>query len=355
MEPTLVAHYRLLDTLGEGGMGVVFRAEDMRLGREVAIKLLRKDAATSAEWLARFEREARLASSLQHPHICTIHELGEHAGRPFIAMERLEGVTVRDLIRKGPLPIRRVLDLARQIADALDAAHRRGIIHRDIKPANLFVTHGDHLKVLDFGLAKSTAASPEEKAALLSGSTPTLTAAQVPELTEAGIAVGTAPYMSPEQTVGDALDARSDLFSLGAVLYEMATGRRAFGGDDAVAIRTRIVNGIVIAPRMVEPSIPGAVEAIIKKLMAVRPADRYQTAAELLTDVRAALQELGAQEDVAPEVTAPVPGGRDYTELRWIGAAVVIAVVFTGYLKFGWFTRPAPPLSDRDSILIGAF
>ena len=158
MEPSVISHYRLLDRLGDGGMGVVYRAQDLRLGREVAIKLLKKDVSTTPDWRARFEREARLASSLQHPHICTIHELGDQDGQPFIAMERLEGRTVRQLIEAGPIPIPRVLDLARQIADALDAAHRRGIIHRDIKPANLFVTYGNHLKVLDFGLAKTTSA-----------------------------------------------------------------------------------------------------------------------------------------------------------------------------------------------------
>src|SRR5687768_41255 len=209
MAPTLISHYRVLDQLGEGGMGVVYRAEDLQLGREVAIKVLRTDAVASREWLARFEREARLASSLQHPHICTIHELGEHEGQPFIAMERLEGHTIRQLIESGPIPIHRVLDFARQIADALDAAHRRGIIHRDIKPANLFVTYGDHLKVLDFGLAKSTTANPPSAtiaAVAAAPSSPTRAAPGAPDLTSAGIAVGTAAYMSPEQAHGLALD-----------------------------------------------------------------------------------------------------------------------------------------------------
>jgi tetratricopeptide (TPR) repeat protein len=355
MVPTVVAHYRLLDSLGEGGMGVVFRAEDLRLGREVAVKLLRTDAGTSAEWLARFEREARLASSLQHPHICTIHELGEHEGQPFIAMERLEGRTVRQLIESGPLPVRRVLDFARQVADALDAAHRRGIIHRDIKPANLFITHGDHLKVLDFGLAKSTADEAPAKAAESSGSTPTVAAAERPDLTEVGLAVGTAPYMSPEQAVGETLDPRSDLFSVGCVLYEMVTGRRAFGGDDVAAIRTRIVNGILVAPRMIDPAIPERVEAIIKRLMAVNPAERYQSAAELLTDVRAELRALDGEEDASTGAPVPQARGRDYSQLRWLGAAIVVAALFTGYVRFGWFHARPAPLSDRDSLLVGAF
>ena len=257
MEPSVVSHYQLLDRLGEGGMGVVYRARDLRLGREVAIKLLRKDASTTADWRARFEREARLASALQHPHISTIHELGEHEGQPFIAMERLEGRTVRQLIEAGPIPMHRVLNLARQIADALDAAHRRGIIHRDIKPANLFVTYGDHLKVLDFGLAKTTSADSKTATAIPhTPSSPTIAAKGTPDLTATGVAIGTAAYMSPEQAHGQPLDARSDLFSLGGVLYEMATGRRAFGGDDLALIAMRIVNGILVPPRAVNPDDP---------------------------------------------------------------------------------------------------
>ena len=175
MAPSLISHYRLFDQLGEGGMGVVYRAEDLRLGREVAIKLLRTDTVVSAEWLARFEREARLASSLKHPHICMIHELGEHGGQPFIAMERLEGRTMKQMIEEGPIAPERVIHFASQIADALDAAHRRGIIHRDIKPANLFVTFGDHVKVLDFGLAKIALDDPRTATGLVAtASSPTL-------------------------------------------------------------------------------------------------------------------------------------------------------------------------------------
>ena len=254
MTPTVVSHYRLLNPLGEGGMGVVYRAEDLQLGREVAIKLLRTEAVTSTEWLARFEREAKLASSLQHPHICTIHELGEHGGQPFIAMELLEGRTVKQLIEEGPIPAARVLNFARQVAEALDAAHRRGIIHRDIKPANLFVTHGDRIKVLDFGLAKI--ASDTAAPASITASSPTLTSVHSPELTRTGSTVGTASYMAPEQAQGQAVDARTDLFSLGTVLYEMATARRAFGGDDIPLIVMKIINGIVVPPRAIQRFCP---------------------------------------------------------------------------------------------------
>src|SRR5687768_461207 len=288
MEPSVVSHYKLLDRLGEGGMGVVYRAQDLRLGREVAIKLLKKDASTSADWMARFEREARIASSLQHPHISTIHELGEHDGQPFIAMERLEGKTIRQLIADGAIAIPRVLNFTRQIADALDAAHRRGIIHRDIKPANLFVTHRDRVKVLDFGLAKlaSDGAAP----VLIAPSAPTLTGVYSADLTRTGSTVGTASYMAPEQAQGTPVDARTDLFALGTVLYEMATARRAFGGDDIPLIVMKIINGIVVPPRSITATIPAGLEAIIQKLMAVAPQQRYQTASELLADVRSATQ-----------------------------------------------------------------
>ncbi len=359
MGPTVVSHYRLIDRLGEGGMGVVYRAEDLRLGREVAIKLLRTDPNSPTEWLARFEREARLASSLQHAHICTIHELGEHEGQPFIAMERLEGHTIRQLIESGPIPIHRVLDFARQIADALDAAHRRGIIHRDIKPANLFVTYGDHLKVLDFGLAKSTTANPPSAtiaAVVAAPSSPTMAAAGAPDLTSAGIAVGTAAYMSPEQAHGLALDPRSDLFSLGSVLYEMATGRRAFGGDDLAMIAMRIVNGIMVPPRTVDPKIPANVEAIILKLMANEPKDRYQSAAELLVDIKAALQQLDPASGMSPIRTAlPAATASRPSRRRWTAAAAATVVLLAGVAGYSWLAPRATTLTESDTILIGAF
>ena len=352
MTPRVVSHYRLLNPLGEGGMGVVYRAEDLQLGREVAIKLLRTEAVTSREWLARFEREAKLASSLQHPHICTIHELGEHDGQPFIAMELLEGRTVRQLIEEGPLPAPRILNFARQVAEALDAAHRRGIVHRDIKPANLFVTHGDRVKVLDFGLAKlasdTTAARP------LTASAPTLTGVHSPELTRTGSTVGTASYMAPEQAQGQPVDGRTDLFSLGTVLYEMATARRAFGGDDIPLIVMKIVNGIVVPPRAINAAVPSALEAIILKLMAVDPAKRYQTAGEVLTAAQNAAQHLELEarksDPTAPLVLSPVRGRHRRAILA---AATALAVVAAG--AAAWMANRGPRLTDRDSIVIGQF
>jgi eukaryotic-like serine/threonine-protein kinase len=356
MVPTVVSHYRLLDPLGEGGMGMVYRAEDLRLGREVAIKLLRTDATLSADWLARFQREARLASSLQHPHICTIHELGEHEGQPFIAMERLEGRTIRQRIAAGPIAIPQLLHFARQIADALDAAHRRGIIHRDIKPANLFVTYGDHLKVLDFGLAKSTAAvDPPTSTAEIAASAPTLGAHGHHDLTRTGVTIGTAAYMSPEQALGHQLDARSDLFSLGSVLYEMATGRRAFGGDDVAVILMKIVNGILIAPRTIDPAIPENVEAIIQRLMALDPKDRYQTAADLLADLRVAQQQLDPESVTRMSGSAPIAAHVKRTRMRWTIAASAATVLLAGAVSFKLLSPRAAALSDRDSVLLGAF
>jgi eukaryotic-like serine/threonine-protein kinase len=356
MAPTEISHYRLLDRFGEGGMGVVYRAEDLRLGREVAVKLLRTEA--TSEWLARFEREARLASSLQHPHICTIHELGDHEGQPFIVMELLEGRTIRQVLEAGPLDPDRVVAFGRQIADALDAAHRRGIIHRDLKPANLFLTHDDRVKVLDFGLAKIAVEDRQAGAgttttASMEVSTPTKQSASA-DLTKTGSTVGTAAYMSPEQAAGQPVDARTDLFSLGSVMYEMATGRRAFGGDDIPQITMKIVNGIVIPPRMVNDQVPPPLEAIIQKLLTVDLQRRYQHAAEVLADLGALADQLhpdsmpGADARSA-DVAAGIRANR-----RRVAAATAIVLVLAAAAG-AWFLRRAPALTDRDSLLIGAF
>lgn len=356
MAPTQLSHYRLLALIGVGGMGEVYRAEDTRLRREVAIKLLHPEAAASREWLGRFTREARLASSLQHPHICTIHELGEHAGQPFIVMERLEGATMRELIEGSPLVPSRVLGFARQIAEALDAAHRRGIIHRDIKPANLLVCDGDHVKVLDFGLAR-LAGDDAPGPMSLSGQVPihaTPHGHALPlHLTQTGVAMGTVFYMSPEQARGDPLDARTDLFSLGAVLYEMATGRRAFDGDDIPQVLGKIVNGVFVPPRTLNPGVPRGLDAIIVRLLAADAAQRYQTAGELLADVQR-----------AAETSAPTPAATPNTRhvardsrgrlLRGAGlaASVVLVAASVGY---PWLTRRSAGLTERDSIVIGPF
>jgi serine/threonine protein kinase len=335
---TVIGHYRVLGKIGGGGMGVVYEAEDLKLGRHVALKFLPEELAEDAQSLRRFDREARSASALNHPNICTIYEVDEVEGRAFIAMELLEGQTLKRLIAGKPLEIETVLGLGIQIADALDAAHSKGIIHRDIKPANIFVTNHGQAKVLDFGLAK-LAGKPSPTSEDLNVST----SRQGP--TEPGALIGTVEYMSPEQIKGKDLDARTDLFSFGAVLYEMVTGTLPFRGSTSGTIFEAILNREPVAPVRLNPEVPAELEEIINKALEKDRNLRCQSAAELRTD----LQRLQRNSSTRAGTVASRRGWRWKSMVA--AGVVVLALSIVGY----FYSLQPPKLTDTDTIVLTDF
>jgi Tol biopolymer transport system component/predicted Ser/Thr protein kinase len=352
MADGMVSHFRILGKLGEGGMGVVYRAEDVRLGRPVALKFLPKALAADARALARFTREARAASALNHPNICTIYDIGEEAGEHFIAMELLDGQTLHDMVAGRPMKNDDVIRVGLQVADALDAAHSRGIVHRDIKPANILVNGRGQVKVLDFGLASPEPVRAPGGRAPGASLAPTIGVVD-PGVTVPGTVVGTPAYMSPEQARGEALDPRSDLFSLGAVLYELCSGRRAFDGPTTAVVSDAVLRGSPVSVQRLNPQVTQGLAAVVEKALEKDRALRYQSAA----DLRADLMRLRRDSESGQGAAAATPQTGRWRGRRGaaVAAAAVVLVAAAGGVALYRGRQAVPAVSPPEWVALTSF